>query len=158
MHDELYQNNHVMNLPSGVLVPVCRHGEPEPAVLCPLVNHCTTCVNIKTKPSTYTQLKQQKSPHFANFSLFFTLRSSVQCSTRARCCHPCPELTSVISWQLPLTADLDTADNPDRGNSRLSVSWTSTKLAEAIRVRRRKPRLSVREEIFRISHVWLGTR
>ena len=60
-----------MNLPSGVLVPVCRHGEPKPAVLSPLVNHCTTCVNIKTKPSTYAQLQQQKSPHFANFSLFF---------------------------------------------------------------------------------------
>ena len=56
MHDELYQNNHVMNLPSSVLVPVGGHAEPEPAILGSLVNHSTVCVNIKTKPSTEAQL------------------------------------------------------------------------------------------------------
>ena len=49
MYDELYQNNHVMNSPSCVLVPVSRHTEPEPAVLGPLVNHRTVCINIETK-------------------------------------------------------------------------------------------------------------
>ena len=49
MYDELYQNNHVMNSPSCVLVPVSRHTEPEPAVLGPLVNHSTVCINIETK-------------------------------------------------------------------------------------------------------------
>ena len=56
MHDELYQNNHVMNSPSSVLVPMGRHAEPEPAVLGPLVNHRTACVNIKTNHFTNEQM------------------------------------------------------------------------------------------------------
>ena len=57
MHDELYQNNLVMNSPSRVLVPVSRHAEPEPAVLGPLVNHRTACLNIKTKYFTNEQMQ-----------------------------------------------------------------------------------------------------
>ena len=57
MHDELYQNNHVMNSPSSVLVPVGCHAEPEPAVLGPLVNHRTACVNVKTKYFTNEQMQ-----------------------------------------------------------------------------------------------------
>ena len=49
MHDELYQNNLVMNSPSCVLVPVSGHAEPKPPVLGPLVNHRTVCINIETK-------------------------------------------------------------------------------------------------------------